>query len=49
MYQKDGMHIKFDKATYHRSFGVQKIHYVLILDRSGSMAGQPWKDLMNAV
>ena len=28
--------------------GIGKIHYIIILDDSGSMTGQPWNDLMNA-
>ena len=29
-------------------FNIQKIHYIIMLDDSGSMTGRPWKDLMNA-
>lgn len=29
--------------------GVGKVHYILMLDDSGSMTGQPWSDLMNSV
>ena len=27
----------------------KKVHYILMLDNSGSMSGQPWKDLIIAV
>ena len=28
---------------------VGKVHYILMLDESGSMGGPPWNDLMNSV
>ncbi len=29
--------------------GVGKVHYILMLDESGSMSGTKWDDLMNSV
>ena len=29
--------------------GVGKVHYILMLDDSGSMSGTPWQDLINSV
>jgi len=28
--------------------GVGRIHYIIMLDESGSMRGKPWSDLMSA-
>ena len=28
---------------------VGNVHYILMLDDSGSMSGTPWSDLMNSV
>jgi uncharacterized protein YegL len=40
------------KYTTHSNLSQKKnknIHFVLFLDESGSMYGQPWQDLINAV
>ena len=29
--------------------GVGNVHYILMLDDSGSMTGKPWTDLINSV
>ena len=28
--------------------GIGKIHYIIMLDDSGSMVGRPWNELINA-
>jgi hypothetical protein len=43
---KKNITIHFVKATNKH---VTKIHYILLLDRSGSMSGDKWSDLMKAV
>ena len=42
--------IKFKLATNEPKvvLNISKIHYVIMIDDSGSMSGKPWEDLINA-
>ena len=34
---------------YKEATNIEKTHYILMLDDSGSMFGKPWNDLINAI
>ncbi|CAF0938001.1 unnamed protein product [Adineta steineri] len=45
----DKYHMKYVKYNTSLNIVHESFHYILLLDGSGSMSGQRWKDLMNAV
>ena len=41
--------MQYQEATIEKNYGVPDIHYILMLDDSGSMNGAKWSDLISSV